>query len=292
MTVSVTDRDGRPVNGLRRDDFKLVDNGTPREIQYFGQETDSPLTLGLVVDLSGSQRRFWEQHRANVRRFVGQVLGPRDRAFLVSVPAMSFLVTDLTANREDLLDGVDSLGPRIYDREPFGGPCIVQRARSLRIALRSCGTLLWNGVWASAKQKLHDQEGRKALLVMSDGIDTGSQHTLTETIEVAQSADVPVYTIIADPLGTAGWLAPGAKLASKRKSGQLRKLSEETGGRHFSEEADSSRIFKEIEAELRSLYVLGFTLPQAEHDGKFHKLEVKSTHSGLKVRYRKGYVAY
>ncbi len=291
VTVTVTDRDGRPVNGIRREDLKLFDNGTPREIQYFGQETNSPLTLGLVVDLSGSQVRFWEQHRDNVRRFIGQVLGPNDRAFLVSVPAMAFLVTDLTGSQRDLFEGVDSLGPRIYDRAPFGGPCIVERARNLRAALQHCGTLLWNGVWASAKQRMQTQEGRKALIVMSDGMDTGSQHTLEETIEAAQSADTPVFSIVAEPLGPAGWLAPGAKFAVKRKAGQLRKLSEETGGRHFNEEADSSDIFKQIESELRSLYVLGFTLPEADHDGKFHKLEVKSARSGLKVRFRKGYVA-
>lgn len=287
VTVSVTDRDGRPIRDLQRDEFQLFDNGKPRDIQYFGQETNSPLMLGLIIDMSGSQARFWERHRNNVRRFIGQVLGPMDSAFLVAVPAWAILVTDLTRDRNELFDGVDSMGLRGQPGAAFGGPCDML-GPTVR---RNCGTLLWNGVWASAKQKLRLQEGRKALIVMSDGLDTGSQHSLSETIEAAQSADTPVYTIKADPMGTTGWAAPAMMIARKQKTGQLDKLAEETGGRHFKEEADSSTIFKEIEEELRSLYVLGFNLPQDQHDGKFHKLEVRSTRHGVRVRSRKGYVA-
>jgi len=288
VTISVTDHDGRPIRDLKGGEFQLFDNGKPRDIQYFGEETNSPLVLGLIIDMSGSQARFWERHRSNVRRFIGQVLGPKDSAFLVAVPAWSVLATDLTSNHEVLFEGVDSLG-RVERREPFGGACEML-SDTVR---RNCGTLLWNGVWASAKQKLLLQQARKALIVMSDGLDTGSQHSLSETIQAAQSADTPVYTIEADPIPIAanGWVTPGLMIARKLKAGQLGKLAEETGGRHFKEEADSSKIFKEIEDELRSLYVLGFTLPPGERDGKFHKLEVRSTRRGARVRSRKGYVA-
>jgi VWFA-related protein len=274
------DKSGRPIPDLQRDELKLYDNGQPREIRSFNRDTDLPLTLGLVADISSSQSEYIRKHREDLRQFLRQVLHEGDRAFLVSVSKQSTLTVDLTDSFDSLDTAINDLEMERPIGDPFGGLC-----RS------TCGTLLWNGVWGSAKLRLDALEGRKAILVLSDGQDDGSERSLSATIEAAQGADAPVYTIGSEPLALAAWIAPGMKVINQMGLGRLKKLSEETGGGYFKATKNPAKIFDQIEAELRHLYVLSFTLPEADRDGKFHKLEVKSSRAGVTVRSRAGYFA-
>src|SRR5437868_2934489 len=149
------------------------------------------------------------------------------------------------------------------------------------------GTLLWTGIYSSAHVKTKSISGRKALVVLTDGLDTGhgqGTHTLNDAIEASQSADTVVYTI--------HYSANLPRMMRLGSGKGLHRRSEQTGGRAFEDpKGDPTEIFAEIERELRSLYVLGFTPPDTERDGKYHRLEVKSKRSAVTIRARKGYIA-
>lgn len=299
VAATVTGRDGAAVKGLQKQDFHLRDNGQAREIQYLWQESDLPLTIGLIADVSGSQRSFIERHRREVSQFLEQVLGPQDQAFLVSVATNAWLVTDVTGSVEELRKGVERIGrsnpgpvlgepcpPRPARRSP---PPVVPGARARRIGCG--GTALWNAVYAAARLKMNQAAGRKALIVLSDGIDTGSKHSLTDAIEAAQSAETLVYTLHSYDL-TATMIIPPLAILVTEGDHHLTRLAGETGGRPFpSPRNGTAEIFAQIESELRNLYVLGFTATGDTQDGAFHKLEVTAAQKGMTVRARKGYFA-
>ncbi len=194
VASTVTDRSGGFVTGLNKRDFQLLDNGLSRDIQYLWQETDLPLTVGLIADISGSQRSFIDKHRHEVSQFLEQVLGPNDQAFIVTVAANPWLVTDLTGSIEELRMGMERIGQR-RGGPLLGDPCPTKGVRRGRPRAGCGGTALWNAVYAAARLKMKKVTGRKALIVLSDGMDTGSTHSLTDAIEAAQGAETIVYTL-------------------------------------------------------------------------------------------------
>ena len=278
VACSVMDRGGAPVKNLRSGDFILRDNGKEQLVEHFWQESDLPLTFGLIVDVSGSQTAFVESHRQTVARFLSQVMSPQDRAFLVTVAGDVKLVTDLTGSVDELQRGVERIG-RGRAGQQFGEPCF-----------GGCGgTALWNGVYAAARQKMRwVRARRKALIVLSDGLDTGSLHTLDDAIESAQEAETVVYAIkYVDPT-----VASGVSRASARRNRGLERLTDKTGGYTFPDPQDRlPQVFARIEDHLRSLYLLGFTPPEDARDGRFHKLEVKVARKDLAIHARDGYYA-
>ena len=267
VTFSATDANGAPIRDLRRSELKLTDDQRPREIAFFGQESDLPLTVGLVLDMSFSQRAFFKQHREDMRKFVKNVLRPGDRAFLMSfgVSDRIRLVTDLTSSAEELARGVEALRPCIF----------------------RCASPIWSAVFTAARSKMKNVTGRKALLLLSDGLDTGGR-TLTDAIEAAQDADTTVYVMMSQLS-----ISPLALLQNGRGKARLRRLAEETGGRYFdaSKKDTAAGIFAEIEEDLRNLYMVGFSVPEGDRDGKFHQLKIESVRPGVKIRARKGYIA-
>jgi VWFA-related protein len=280
VTFSALDSKMRPVEDLQIGEIQLKDDKRPRAIQYFARDVDVPLTIGLVVDMSGSQVKFFDQHRRDVQQFLRQVLQPGDQAFVISVMSEVRLVTDLTGSVETLSDGVEALGRRRPGRL-FGDQCGISAGPGGAKGT-PCGTALWNGVYSAARLRLKGISGRKAIIVLSDGLDTGSQHSATDAIEAAQSADVPVYTLLSTSSGLVG-------IKGRRA---MNRLADETGGRYYRASQDKiATIFSEIETELRHLYVAAFSLPDTDRDGKFHPLELKTTRSKVKLRARKGYVA-
>jgi Ca-activated chloride channel family protein len=284
VACSVGDRGGAPVKNLKPEDFVLSDNGQPREIRNFWQESDLPLTVALVADISGSQAGFIKSHRDAIGQFLRQVIGPRDRAMIVAVGPQSWLIADLTGSLEDLNAAVEKIGTREGKQSPMlGPPC-----RNTGFP-RSCGgTALWHGLYYTAKE-MKRLTGRKAIIVLSDGMDTGSDIGLTDLVEAAQSAETVVYSIkYASP---ARFISPGVMLAQALSHG-LERLSRETGGLTFPNPGrKTSEVFLRIESDLRNMYVLGFTPPLGARDGAFHKLDVKTVRADLVVRFRPGYWA-
>jgi VWFA-related protein len=284
VSCSVTDHNGAPVRGLKREDFELRDNGQPREISNFWQESDLPLSIAFVADVSGSQAGFIKSHRDAVAQFFRQVMSPRDRAIVVEVARQSWLLADLTESSDALNAAVERIGTREGKQSPMlGPPC-----RNADFPHSCGGTALWHGVYYAAK-RLKPVAGRKAIIILSDGMDTGSDISLTNVIEMAQSAGVIVYSIkYANPMRFISLVATIAQAVSHG----MERLSRETGGLSFPNPGRKiSEVFSQIESDLRNLYVLGFTPPSDARDDKFHKLDVTTTHAGVSVRARAGYWA-
>lgn len=285
VACEVTDRSGAPVKYLRASDFELRDNGRGQKIEYMWQEQDLPLTVGLLVDVSGSQSAFVDQHRRAVAQFLAQVIGPKDRAFIVTIATEARLVTDLTGSVFELRRGAERIDIVQSAGTQFGESCLDT------IPGRGCGgTALWNGVYAAARQKMRWVQGRKSLVIVSDGFDTGSPHTLPDAIEAVQESGTVVYAIkYVDPQ-----LTPAMAGISRRKASErgMERLTDETGGYTFPDPGDRlADVFSKIEEDLRNQYVLGFTPPVEARDGRYHKLEVKMRPKGLTVRARVGYYA-
>ena len=284
VASSVTDHNGAPVRNLTLADFNLSDDGQPREISNVWQESDLPLTVALIADVSGSQTGYVKDHREAIAQFLKQVIGPRDRAMIVQVAQQAWLVSDLTSSQEALDAALEKIGTHQGKQARLVGPT----CRNARVPHSCGGTALWHGLYHTA-MALKKIPGRKAIVVLSDGIDTGSDVSVTDAVEAAQSAEAVVYSIkYSSP---ARFLSIGAMVAEAVSHG-LERVDRETGGLTFPNPGKkTAEVFSRIETDLRGMYVLGFTPPPEARDGKFHKLEVKTTRGNVVVRSRAGYFA-
>jgi VWFA-related protein len=269
---TVKDGKGRLIADLEREDFDIKEDGTAQELKYFVRETDRPLTLVLAVDTSGSQRQVLAVEKTVGAQFLEQVLRPSDLAALVTFDVNVDLLQDFTQEAERL--------DRALQRARINAPVLLGP-----LPRNPPGTRLYDAVYLASKEKLGREVGRKAIILVSDGVDMGSHYKKEEALEAAQRADVMVYSIgISDP-GVYGRPTGGR--------GTLKKLSEETGGRAIFPDGprELKEAFDQIAAELRSQYTLGYTPTNRARDGKFRKVRVKVKRKGLKVQARRGYYA-
>ena len=290
VTCAVTDRRGAPVKNLTAADFELRDNGRLQPVDHLWQESDLPLTIGLVVDISGSQSAFIQAHRDAVAQFLQQVMRPQDRSFIVTVGPEAKLLADLTSSVDQLRRRIALIDVLETPGVQFGESC------ETTLPLAGCGgTALWNAVYAAAGQKMKWVQGRKALIVLSDGFDTGSMHSLSDAIASLEETETVVYAIksVDADVASAQTAGPGRK-----PNRGLERLTDETGGWTFPDPAGQlTDVFAKIETDLRNQYVIGFTPPPEARDGRFHKLEVRMAHPNspyfkeLTVRARIGYFA-
>jgi Ca-activated chloride channel family protein len=275
VAVSVRDTRGRLVHDLVKEDFQLFEDGAEQPVRFFARQLDLPLTVGLVVDYSGSQSDFFKQHRRDIERFLKSALGPRDRVFLVAFGNKLRLISEFTNSVDALMASVGEFD-KAHGSFPNIGP-------DLR---RTGGTAFHDAVYHSA-EKLAGEEGRKALLVFSDGEDNSSAYHVLDAIESAQNAGVLVYGM--------RYAEDGRKKESSRKVYGRRvmdRLALETGGQSFdATRSDLRTIFSQIESELRSLYELAFAPGRPERDGRFRRLDVKMNQPGLAARAKPGYFA-
>jgi VWFA-related protein len=313
ILATVRDKDGRIVNGLTRDDFLLEEDGRPQMIRYFSQEFNAPLTLGLLVDTSLSQVRVLEPERRASRAFLREILRPeKDRAFVIHFDREVELLQDLTSSRKELEDAIDSLDvPRDrgvpQNRRPTG------EAGGGRFR-GAVGTALYDSVLLASDELMKKQNGRKALILLSDGVDFGSKVSLASAIESAQRADTLVYAIwfsdetpIRDfgpgggrrgPWGGmgggggrgGGGQRRGPQMARRDGRGVLQRIAFETGGRYFEVSAKQpiEKIYSVIEEELRNQYNLGFN-PAAATSGAYHRLRLTTKKKDYTVTAREGY---
>jgi len=284
VACAVDTHDGTPARNLKAGDFKILDDGQPREIRNFWQESDLPLTVALVTDVSGSQAGYVKSHREAIAQFLKQVIGPRDHAMVVEVAQKSWLISGLTGSSDELSAAVERIGTPEGKQSPLLGPV----CRNETFPHGCGGTALWHSLYYTAKD-LRSVPGRKAIVVLSDGMDTGSDIRLNDVIEMAQSAGTVVYSIkYASPMRFVSISAAIAQAVSRG----LERLSRETGGLTYPNPGHrTSEVFAKIESDLRNMYVLGFTPIADARDGKFHKLDVTTTHPDLVVRSRAGYWA-
>jgi VWFA-related protein len=284
VACAVDTPDGTPAQNLKAADFRLLDNGQPREIRNFWRESDLPLTVALVADVSGSQAGYIRSHREAIAQFLKQVIGPRDRAMVVEVAQKSWLIAGLTGSSADLIAAVEKIGSPAGKQSPMLGPA----CRNSSFPHSCGGTALWHGLYYTAKE-LKAVPGRKAIIVLSDGMDTGSDIKLSDLIEAAQSAGTVVYSI--KYASAMRFLSISGAIAQAVSRG-LERISRETGGLVFPNPGHrTSQVFAKIESDLRNMYVLGFTPPADARPGEFHKLDVTTIPRGLVIRSRAGYWA-
>ena len=195
LPVTVRDKHGKIVRDLTKDDFTLQEDGRPQTIKYFSQETNLPLTLGLLVDTSRSQDNVLDAERNASRSFIDQMLvQPKDKAFLIHFDREVELLQDLTASREKLQSALELLKTS-SDREHSNDPNDPSNSPSGSGSHRGGGTQLYDAVYLASNELMKKQQGRKAIVILSDGVDHGSKTYLESAIEAAQRADTVVYSI-------------------------------------------------------------------------------------------------
>ena len=200
LPVTVRDKHGRIVRDLTKDDFTLQEDGRPQSIRYFSREANLPLTLGLLVDTSRSQTNVLDAERNASRSFLDQMLvQEKDKAFLIHFDREVELLQDLTSSREKLQAALDLLktpSDRERSNDPNDSPDSRSGdSRSGSGSRHSGGTQLYDAVYLASNELMKKQQGRKAIVILSDGVDRGSKTYLESAIESAQRADTVVYSI-------------------------------------------------------------------------------------------------
>jgi len=278
LYFSVRENHGGYVSNLKQEDFEVYEDGKLQTLKAFSRETDQPLTLGLLVDVSKSQERLIEDERAASSRFFAQVVRPKDEAFLLSFGVESELLQDLTSSHTLLDKALRTL--RLNAGVPTVTPTTVPRAPR--------GTVLYEAVWLAANEKMRPEVGRKALVLITDGDDQGSRTKPSEAVEAAQKADSIIYVVLyEDPYYSRGMFGGAGESL-------MHKLTDETGGRVFRVDRKNrlSDIYDQLQQELRSQYVIAYTSTNPNRDGGFRKVEIRiKDRKDLKVQARKGYYA-
>ena len=297
--ATVHDKKGQIVKTLTQEDFSIDEDGRSQTIKYFSHENDLELTLGLLIDTSGSQRRVIGEERSASYRFLDQVLREeKDIAFVIRFDHEVELVVDLTSSRKQLEKGIYNLQVAVPgQRGPEQGGAQPRR--------RGGGTELYDAVMLASEEVMAKQRGRKAIVVMSDGEDRGSKVSLFTAINAAQKADTLVYSILfADdeqpyyPTYGMGGRRRGGGMPPPRQSGPdgdgkkvLERLAKETGGSFFSvsHRMPLSAIFERMQEELRNQYSIGYTPDQPAKAGEFRKIHLATRDKTLVVQSRDGY---
>jgi Ca-activated chloride channel homolog len=274
VAFSVRDANGALVDNLNKDDFEVIEDTVPQKIAHFARSVDVPLTLGLIVDASGSQEHFARKHEQDLEVFLKDVLGPKDRVFLVGFGNHIRLVSDFSQSSADLLDRW-----KRYDKDTKHFPQLGPPAN------RDLGTAFYDSVFYPVEEKLARENGRRALLLFSDGEDNSSSHDMMTAIETAQSANVLVYTIRYTE-------KEHGKLTPRNEYGirVMDRIAKETGGMHIdAEKTDPHTYFRQIAEELRTSYELAYYPTNASKDETFRKVVIRSKRPGLTVRSKTGY---
>lgn len=280
ILCTVRNKSNGLVGNLEKRDFSIFEDGKQQQIKDFSRETDVPLTIGLLVDTSESQERLIDVEKRAAYEFFNKVLRPKDQAFLIQFGAEADLLQDDTGSARMLQKGLDQLRLSVPSVGIHPGP--------VPTANGPAGTILYDAVYLAADEKLKSDVGRKAIVVITDGVDTGSKVTRDKAIEAAQRADTIIYSIFYQDIAAYGPFGGGGAGES-----ELRKMSGDTGGRVFRVERNYSLddVFRDLQDELRSQYSISYTPTNSKRDGTFRKIEVRAGVKDMKVQTRKGYYA-
>jgi len=268
------DANGALVNNLTQDDVEVLEDAIPQKVAFFSRSADVPLTLGVVVDASGSQDHFSKQHKNDLEVFFKDVLGPKDRVFLVGFGNHIRLVSDFSQSGGDLLEQWKQ-----YQKSTGKFPELGPRED------RDLGTAFYDSIFYSVTEKLAQENGRRAILLFSDGEDNSSSHNMMTAIETAQSENVVVYAIRYTD-------KEHGKLTARNKYGTsvMDRVARETGGAHIDAETTDAHVyFRQIAEELRTSYELGYYPTDPLKDDTFRKIVIKPKREGVKVRAKTGY---
>jgi len=288
LYFTVRDKHNGLVSTLTKKDCGILEDKTQQTIKNFSSEADLPLTLGILLDTSGSQENVLPLEQQAGGNFLRSILRQKDEAFLVTFDVGVNLEQDFTNNANQIIRAMDKAeintagGNGAYGVPGIGqGPVPTQGTPK--------GTLLYDAVAQVSNEKLRSETGRKALILLTDGEDQGSVTKPNQAIEAAQKANAIIYVILIADRPFYGYRTFGY-------SGdmQMKKLSEETGGRVINVGNNGKKMeeaFAQIEAELRTQYLASYTPTNNKLDGGYRKLDISCQGDGLKVQARKGYYA-
>lgn len=272
VLAMVRTKKGEIVRDLSKDDFVLAEDGRPQTIQYFARQSDLPLTLGLMVDTSGSQHRVLDSELSASFRFLDSVLrDAKDQVFVMQFDMSVVLRQGLTSSFGKLNDALTKVD------EPT--------RQDMQVAGRR-GTVLYDAVVKASNDIMSNQNGRKALILLTDGVDFGSDASVTEAIDAAQRADTLIYSILfSDP----GFYSYGEPDGSR----VLQRMSKDTGGALYevSKKHSLEQIYGVIQDELRSQYSLGYISDQPVRVSEFRRIQLATKQKGLMVQARDRYWA-
>jgi VWFA-related protein len=273
ILATVRGKNSALIGNLEQSDFKVFEDGKEQEIKYFTKESNLPLTIGMLVDVSGSMENLIPVERRAGGQFFEQVLRKEDLAFIISFGKDSELLQDSTGSPRLLQRGLDELRPNVRVGGIQPGP--------VPTAASQAGTVLYDAVFLAADERLRREAGRKVIILITDGEDTGSRTSLQKAIEAAQKSDAIIYSIYYNDPRYGG------------NEGVLKRMSEETGGRVFDvgRRMNLDEIFKQIQEEMRTQYSVSYAPTNPVKDGSFRKLELKMSNKDYKVQARKGYYA-
>jgi VWFA-related protein len=278
---------GQLIPNLNKEDFTMYEDGKQQKIERFSRESDLPLTLGLLIDISASQDRLIDIERQAASAFFSSVLRPKDEAFLISFGKETNLLQDYTSSPRLLISAMRDLQGDDPGGVMTGGP--IPNTGPVPTSGAPKGTLLFDAVYLASNEKLKSEAGRKALILITDGEDQGSYYKLSDAVEAAQRADAIIYSIYYVDRQfylRAGYIGGGG-------ASDLKKMSEETGGHMFSVDRKHplNEIFQEIQDEMRNQYSIGYESTNAKRDGTFRHTEIKVDNSAYRVQARSGYYA-
>jgi VWFA-related protein len=336
LPVTVRDKHGALVTTLQKTDFTLTEDGRPQVIKSFMHDTNLPFRIGLLVDTSRSMSNVMQEVRTSTGKFIDLMLPAppaesKDQAFLIhfdrevellqdftnSRDKLHHELDDMSSSRQERYEGTDSSGSGGGSGGSSGGSSDgddrSQRSRG--------GTQLYDAIYLASNDLMQPKDGRKALVVFSDGADRGSKETLNEAVDAADKANLAIYTIyfkgeqsgsgngfpggghrggIGFPGGGGGYPGGGGRRGGQPSGANgidgkkiMQEIADRTGGHAFEakKKDDLEAIYKLIEEELRNQYLLTYTPDKVDTDGGFHKILLKASKDDLTVATREGYYA-
>jgi VWFA-related protein len=285
LFFNVKDKRGALIPNLTKNDFQIFENGKPETIKYFTPESNLPLTLGILIDSSGSQERVLGMEKEIGGAFLSQILTDKDLAFVLDFNVNANLLQDFTNSvhllKVALNSAVINTGGGGGVIPGMGGGPIPTGPQGPR------GTVLYDAIYLASHDELAQQVGRKAMIILTDGEDEGSQLKIQDAAEAAQKSDSIVYVLLCADRGFYGF-------GGYTGEGEMKKLSQETGGRVIDVGNNADKLkaaFDQIANELRSQYNIGYTPTNTTKDGSFRKVEIRPSSKDYKIQARSGYYA-
>ena len=285
LFFNVKDKKGGLIANLPKENFEVLEDGKPQTIKYFTPESNLPLTLGILIDASASQTNVLDMEKQIGGAFLNDILRDKDMAFVMSFDIGVDLLQDFTGSARRLKAALNSVkinsgGQAYLPGTPGmgGGPIPTSGTPK--------GTLLFDAVYLASHDQMSQQVDRKAMILLTDGEDQGSQYKIRDAIEAAQKSDTIVYVLLCADRGFYGF-------GGYSGDSEMKKMTAETGGRVIEVGNKTDKLkaaFDQISQELRSQYGVGYVPTNPVKDGKFRKIEIKSK-DGSKVQARSGYFA-
>ena len=291
LYFTVHDKRGALVPNLTRDDCEVYEDKKLQKIRNFEAKADQPLTLGILLDTSGSQQNVLPLEQQTGSNFLHRILRDKDEAFLISFDVDVDLLEDYTNNAGQLSRSMNKAQINTAGGNGAGGSVGAGQG-TIPTQGAPKGTLLYDAVYLASSSKLRQETGRKAMILLTDGEDQGSKYRVQDAIEAAQKANSIIYVIL---IADRSFYSGGSiMLGGYTGDAQMRQMTEATGGRVIDVGNNGKKLeaaFQQIEDELRTQYVLSYVPLNTDFDGRYRAVNVQCKGDGLKVQARKGYYA-